>query len=60
LEIIKKIDTYLYHILSARGRLGKSGAPTIILVPPHISEINPARKLKFGTLADICQVSGYM
>jgi len=50
-----------YKNLSARGRLGKSGAPTFYFgTPRHISETNRARKLKFGTLAGICRYSGYM
>jgi len=30
-----------------------------MLGPPHISETNRARKLKFGTLVGICRYYGY-
>ena len=42
-----------YKNLAARGRLGRSAAPTFILGPLHISITNGARKLKFGTLVGI-------
>jgi len=51
----------LYKNLSARGRLEKSGAPTFfILGPPHISQTNQSRELKFGMLVGICRYYGYM
>jgi len=54
------IETIWFKKLSARGRLGESGAPTFLFWdPPHISETNRARKLKFGTLVGICRYYGY-
>jgi len=44
----------------ARGRLGKSGAPTFYFGTPYISETNRARKFKLGMLAGICRYYGYM
>ena len=34
--------------------------PLFTSEPPRISETNRARKLKFGTLADICRYYGYI
>ena len=39
---------------------GNQELPVYILGPPHISETNRARKLKFGTLAGICRYYGYI
>ena len=50
----------LYKNLSARGVLENQELPLFILGPPHISETNRARKLKFGTLASICRYCGYL
>jgi len=40
-------------IIIIRGRLGRSAPPILIFGPHHISKINAARKLKFGTLVVI-------
>jgi len=43
------------------GRLGKSGEPTFYFFdPPHISETNRYKTLKFGTMVAICRYCGYM
>jgi len=47
--------------MSARGRLGKSGAPAFFISgPPHIFKTDRARKLKFGLLAGICRYYCYI
>jgi len=43
----------IYINLTARGRLGRSAAPTFYLGTPSMSVINEARNLKFGTLVGI-------
>jgi len=47
-----------YKNLSTRGVWGNQELPLVILGPPHISETNRARKLKFGMLAGIWRYSG--
>jgi len=43
--------------LSARGRPGGVGSPSVNLGPPNISESKRARKLKLKTLLDIVKYS---
>jgi len=49
-----------YKNLSAGVRLKDQELPLFILGPPHISETNRARKLKFDTLVGICRYYGYL
>jgi len=49
-----------YKNLSARGVWGNQELPLFILGPPHISETDRARKLKFGTLVGIYRCYSYM
>jgi len=39
---------------------GNQELPLFILGPPHISQTNRARKLKFGMLAGICRYYVYI
>jgi len=61
MKLKTQLDIVKYSLwvkkLSARGRPGGVGPPSVNLGPPNISESKRARKLKLKTLLDIVKYS---